>query len=54
MQLSTALVTEFQKLHLKKFGESISLEAAEMELLNIAELVRITQPYKAKEDENEG
>lgn len=44
---------EFQKLHLKAFGESISLEAAEVELLNLAELIRITQPHKTKEDENE-
>lgn len=53
MQLSLDLITEFQKLHLKTFGEPISLETAELELLNLADLVRITQSHKIKEDENE-
>lgn len=52
MRLSIALVAAFQELHLKKFGEPILPEAAELELLSLAELVRITQPIKTKEDEN--
>lgn len=53
MRLSLALVTEFQELHLKIFGEPISPEAAELELSSLAELIRITQPHKIKEIENE-
>lgn len=53
MQLSLALVAEFQDLHLKKFGEPILPEVAELELLSLAELVRITQPVKPKENEDE-
>lgn len=53
MRLSLDLVSEFQELHLKKFGEPILPEAAELELLSLAELVRITQPVKTKETENE-
>lgn len=53
MQLSTALVMKFQKLHLETFGEAISPEKAESELLNLAELIRITQPPKTKENEYE-
>ena len=53
MRLSPALVMEFQKLHLETFGELISPETAESELLSLAELIRITQPHKTKEDENE-
>lgn len=52
MRLSLKLVTEFQELHLKIFGESIAPEAAELELLNLAELVRITQPIRTKENED--
>ena len=53
MKLSLALVAEFQELHLKTFGELILPEAAEQELLSLAELVRITQPIKTKENEDE-
>jgi hypothetical protein len=53
MQLSLDLITEFQKLHLKTFGEQIMPEAAELELLSLAELLRIVQPLKNKENENE-
>lgn len=53
MQLSLDLTTEFQKLHFKTFGERISLETAELELLNLADLVRITHSHKTEEDENE-
>lgn len=52
MQLSTALIKQFQELHLKKFGESISPEAAESELLSLAELIRITKPIMNKENNN--
>ena len=53
MRLRAALVKEFQELHFKKFGEVISPEVAELELLSLAELIRITQPMKTKEIENE-
>ncbi len=44
---------EFQRQHLKTFGIAISPEEAESELLNLAELIRIIQPQKTKENENE-
>ena len=47
------LITEFQELHLKTFDEYISPEAAELELLNLDDLVQITHPLKTKDDENE-
>lgn len=53
MRLSQDLVTEFQELHLKTFGKPILPEAAELELLSLAELVRITQPHENKKDEDE-
>ena len=53
MRLSSALIMEFQRQHLKAFGVAISLEEAESELLSLAELIRITQPHKTKENENE-
>lgn len=53
MQLSATLITEFQELHQKKFGKRISLEEAELELLSLAELVKIAQPIKSKEIEDE-
>lgn len=53
MRLSLALVAEFQELHLRTFGEPILPGAAELELLSLAELVRIAQPIKTKENENE-
>jgi len=53
MGLSLDLVMEFQELYLKTFGVPILPEAAEAELLSLAELVRITMPPKTKEDEDE-
>jgi hypothetical protein len=44
---------EFQRQHLKTFGIAISPEEAETELLSLAELIRITQAHKTKENENE-
>lgn len=43
MRLSKPLLMDFQKRYLEIFGESISLEEAETELLGIAELVSIAQ-----------
>ena len=43
MQLSAGLVAAFQQKHLVSFGEAISAEFAEAELLSLAELVKITQ-----------
>jgi len=42
MRLSEPLITKFQQAHLEEFGEAISVEAAEAELLGLAELVEIT------------
>lgn len=42
MQLSESLITKFQQAHLEEFGYPISAEAAETELLGLAELVEIT------------
>lgn len=53
MRLSSSLVIEFQKTHLQIFGESIPADKAEIELLSLAELVRITCPPITEEDENE-
>lgn len=41
MRLSKALVEKFQALHLKKWGIPISYNAAEADLKELAELVRI-------------
>lgn len=41
MQLSEALIAKFQQVHLEEFGEAISAETAETELLGLAELVEI-------------
>ena len=43
MRLSADLIAEFQKRYLTTFGERISPETAESELLSLAELIRITQ-----------
>lgn len=42
MQLSKPLIAKFQQAYLEEFGETISVEAAETELLGLAELVEIT------------
>jgi hypothetical protein len=55
MQLSEALIAKFQQAHLEEFGEAISAEAAETELLGLAELIEIvgqTQRPTANDVEN--
>lgn len=42
MRLSEPLIAKFQQAHLEEFGEAISAEAAEAELLGLAELIDIT------------
>ncbi|HEU5187353.1 MAG TPA: hypothetical protein VFT87_02515 [Candidatus Saccharimonadales bacterium] len=42
MQLSDSLIAQFQQAHLEEFGQAISAEAAEAELIGLAELVEIT------------
>lgn len=42
MRLSEPLIAKFQQAHLEEFGYAISVEAAEAELLGLAELVEIT------------
>lgn len=53
MRLSSNLVAEFQKKYFDAFGEAISAEIAEAELSSLVELIRITQPPKNKENEDE-
>lgn len=43
MQLSEALIARFQQVYLEEFGEVISPDAAERDLLDLVQLVRITQ-----------
>ena len=43
MQLSEALIARFQQVYLEEFGEVISPDAAERDLLDLVLLVRITQ-----------
>jgi hypothetical protein len=42
MQLSESLIAKFQQAHLEEFGYAISTEQAEAELIELAELVRLT------------
>jgi hypothetical protein len=46
MALSKALVEQFKALHLARYDEHISDEDAEVQLKELAELVRITAPLK--------
>ena len=41
-RLSTRLVSDFQNRYSEKFGKEISIGEAEAELLELAELIRIT------------
>lgn len=50
MALSKALIEQFQALHLAKYGERIDDEVAELQLKELAELVRITTPRKESKD----
>lgn len=52
-RLSLDLIAEFQKRYFDVFGEAISPEFAEAELLSLVELVRITQSNKTMENEDE-
>ncbi len=62
MQLSEALIAKFQQAHLYEYGEAVSAEKAEAELLGLAELVSLTQPsikqmnkeMQDEEDDNKG
>jgi hypothetical protein len=54
-RLSTRLISEFQKRYSEKFGKNISLGEAEAELMELAELIRITsQLSKDMKDINYG
>ena len=46
MQLSHELVESFQRLHLDRYGESISYEVAESQLQQLADLIRMTAQTK--------
>ena len=48
MPLTKQLVESFQAMHLKKYSESISYEVAELQLKELAELVRITSEKEEK------
>jgi hypothetical protein len=55
MRLSEPLIAKFQQAHLEEFGSAISSEAAEDELLGLAELIEITgrtQRPTGKDGEN--
>ncbi|MDB5184378.1 MAG: hypothetical protein JWN38_186 [Candidatus Saccharibacteria bacterium] len=52
MRLSEPLIAKFQQAHLEEFGEAISVETAEAELLDLAELVLITQSARIVDIEN--
>ncbi len=51
MRLSEPLIAKFQQAHLEEFGYAISVEAAEAELLGLAELIEITQQSAKTTDE---
>ena len=54
MWLSEPLIAKFQQAHLEEFGEAISAEAAEAELLGLAELVEITgRTYRPTDKDRE-
>ena len=44
MSLSSKLVEIFRALHREKYGAEISYDVAELQLKELAELVRITAP----------
>lgn len=56
MKLSDPLIAKFQQAHLEEFGYAISTERAETELLELAELIRLTvrpanKDTKAREED---
>jgi len=53
MRLSLPLITKFQQAYLEEFGQTISAEAAETELLGLAELVEVTGHTHRPIDEGE-
>jgi len=54
MLLSKSLITKFQEAHLEEYGEEVSAEIAEAELLGLAELVELTsKSIKEMEIEDE-
>lgn len=53
MKLSDEIVTEFKELYAKKFGVQIPHNIAELELISLAELVKATQPFETRENEDE-
>ena len=53
MRLSSTLISKFQQAYLEAFGEVISPEAAERDLLDLAELLRIAHGLQSSEDTNE-
>jgi hypothetical protein len=52
MRLSEPLIAKFQQAHLEEFGETIAAEAAEAELLGLAELIGITGHSQHVNDED--
>ena len=50
MALSKALVEQFKALHLTRYGERISNEDAEIQLKELAELVRATTPEEERKN----
>jgi len=52
MRLSADLISRFQRRYLEVFGEQITPDIAEAELLDLAELVLITQSARIVDIEN--
>lgn len=51
--MNNRLVEQFQLLYFEKYGTKLTYEAAEVELTQLAELVRITsEPIKDENDHN--
>jgi hypothetical protein len=50
MQLSKELVERFQANYVKKYGEAIGYTAAESQLKELADLVRLTTPQEEVEN----
>ena len=50
MAPSKTLIEQFQALHLAKYAEQIDYAVAEIQLKELAELVRITTPRKESKD----
>lgn len=51
MQLSSTLIARFQQAYLEEFGDEISPESAERDLLDLAQLVRVVQQTEREDSD---